>query len=303
MVDEARAPFLSGQFRRQVFTPAGWKPGTGYVLDTPLDTVVGRTDGDLHRWHSLENVFNNFAADAMRELTGADIGIVNGFRFDIPLPPGEITVGDLFYFFPISPAVAVAEFTGGQLLDRLENSLNRTFDPNPYRQEGGWTLGLSGLRVQVDFREPQAISNKRVVGAEVLNRRTGQWEPLDRSQVYTVASCYGHGDPPDRICATNGARNLRFLTTDMRLVPPLVRSMPPNPKPKVQAAPENVMFPVPLLIKYLQAKGGLLKTEEYATGRWQIVGGQVPAAFRGQPFVQPVQGAGPEWLAGRRVTE
>lgn len=303
LVDEARAPFLKGPaFKRHVRVYPGWKPGTGLVLSDPIDTVVGHTDTDLERWQLFEGVGDNVIADALRELTGADIGGTNGFRYDVGIPAGQpITLADIYHWLPLGAHVAVGEMTGGQILKRFEQYLSSVLDPNPYRRGGGWVPRVSGVRFYVDLTGPHGPAGKRIVKAEVFNRKTGQWEPLQEDKVYTMASCYTPGDPLDHMCRTSGVRNIRFLTSDLKLVPPLVDHQPPNPQPKVKVAPDNVMSMAELLRKYIETKGGWVRAAEHSDPRWIIVKGQVPVSDLAPNVVQPLQGAGPDWLAAKRV--
>jgi len=99
-----------------------------------LDTVVGFTDTLLLRHHVLEDTLNNFLADAILAVTdnvadvrgvpgwenGVDISMANGFRFgNAVLPGGEITLRDLYTWFPIAPAVNIADFSGQSIEGRI----------------------------------------------------------------------------------------------------------------------------------------------------------------------------------------
>ncbi len=301
LVAKARAPFLRGPaFTPHVRTYAGWKPGTGLRLTQPLDTVLGRTDVTLARHEVVAGVGDAIISDALREATGADIAGTNGFRFDSPVPAGQqITLDDVFHWVPLAAHVAVAELTGGQILDRFEHFLSNVLDPNPYRRGGGWLPRLSGVRFHVDLRRPYGPSDGRIVRAQILDR-AGGWQPLVEDRVYTMASCYGPGDPLDRMCRTDGVRNLRFLTEDGRLVAPLADHMPPNPQRKVQVAPDDVMSLPELVRRSIVARGGVRKAE-HSEPTWIVVGGRWPRSRRLPGAVQPLSGSGPDWLAAPRV--
>lgn len=116
-MDEARKPFLGGPaFKKHVRVYPGWPQGKGLVLADPIETVVGYTDTDLERWQLFEGVGDNFLADALWELTGADIAGTNRFRFDVGIPAGKpITLADIFHWVPLGAHVAVGEMTGGQI--------------------------------------------------------------------------------------------------------------------------------------------------------------------------------------------
>ena len=294
MVDAVRAPFLCGPaFTPHTFIPAGFAPGNGLKLKTQpddcLDTVVGTTPKTIARNNVLEVFGNNFFSDAILAAApyDADIGMTNGYRFDTPIAPGPITVGDLYHFFPISPILAIGDFTGGAIQHRIEGNLNSVFDPHAYRQAGGWSLAYAGLTMTVDLTgaEPASIPRGRTSNIMIRDRATGMMEPLNRGKVYSMISCYANGDPLDMLCNTPGAQNLRFLLADGSTMP-ATASIP---------AGTNVMFPVPAIINYLKANGGVVP--DAPMGRITAVNNFVPESlFAEDPLVQATQGAGPAWL-------
>ncbi len=92
------------------------------------------------------------------------------------------------------------------------------FDPNPFRQRGGWFLGFTNnmhfdIRLSDDF--PRSISDgKRIARVTVDGAR------MDDSKIYTLASCYPHGNPIDEVCRTAGATNLRFIPANQETTGP-----------------------------------------------------------------------------------
>lgn len=337
LVDAAEAPFTGDNMVRHTFMPGGFclpgglPPGTtiedkcgditmkGLQLTDSLDMIVGYTDVLLHRSNVLEDVWNNFIADAVRDVTNAvspvDISMTNGFRFGIDiLSPteggsGEILLRDLYSHFPIGPAVAVAEFSGLTIEKDLEGVLGAVFDRNPYLQRGGWYLGLSNMTQKIDLdNRPFSTSGGRIVETMIGG------VPLDSSKRYTFASCFPHGDAVDRICRTNGGTNHQFYElTDIddynsaiNLVAPLntegLITLPPAfPVVKIkQTAPDAFLHPVHALRRYLDSNGTINATD-YAIGRIQTVDSTAsgnpaspgPVSAVDSTLIQPIQGAGP----------
>ena len=294
MVDAVRAPFLCGpQFKPHTFQPAGFAPGNGLKLQTQpndcLDTVVGTTTQTLARNNVLEVYANNFFSDAVLAAAPniADIGMTNGYRFDTPIAPGPITVADLYHFFPISPILGIGDFSGGAIKSRIEENLSSVFDPHPYRQKGGWTLAFAGATLTVDLTgvEPSSVARSRTSSIMMRDHVTGAMAPLNKGKVYTLISCYANGDPLDNLCQTSGAQHLRFLLADGTTMP-ATQNIP---------AGTNIMFPVPAIINYLKANGGVVPT--VTMGRVTAVNGVIPQSlFAGNPLIQATQGAGPAWL-------
>jgi sulfur-oxidizing protein SoxB len=382
-VDDFRKTFVSGpDFKCHTFGTNAFPFGKGHTVCEPMDTVVGYTDVTIQRFDVLEDISNNVMVDAFldlaqnvdaldsrdRELTDANtLSTTNGFRFDIVIfgkddklvggkrATGAITLEDLYDYYPIGAATALAEYTGGRLKLHWEGILNNVFDPNPYRQRGGWFLGFThnmhfDVRLNDDF--PLSISaGKRITRVTIddgtdardpgctgtpcsgANWDLGNPRKVDDSEIYTLASCYPHGNPVDEVCRTAGATNLRFIqgvqeTCDMTVaatfngpagtvirncqldvtndenfmvVPPVndeniwdpVRFANGGPL-FLKVAPDNFVHPVDALRRYLASHDVTLA--DHGLGRVNAVDGVPESEFGGPGIVQPTQGAGPAWL-------
>ena len=124
----------------------------GHYLTEDLDTLVGSTDTLLLRHHVLEDTLNNWLADAIRVETdklvaadgsdpwsGVDISMSNGFRFgNAVLPDTDITLRDLYTWFPVGPAVNVAEFAGQAI--EVEPGGNPVCGIQPQSLSATWRL-------------------------------------------------------------------------------------------------------------------------------------------------------------------
>lgn len=333
IVAEIEEPFIAGadgEVMRHSFLPGAFcTPGCGtpgergHQLVDDLDTIVGSTDTLLLRHHVLEDTLNNYLADAIRDVTneivmnanvngwsGVDISMANGFRFgNAVLPDSPITLRDLYTWFPISPAINIADFSGASLEKGLEEVLTAVFDRNPFNQRGGWYLGLSNVSQAIDLKHrPFSSSGGRIVSTMIGGA------PLDPSKRYVFASCYPHGDAVDKVCRTGGGANHLYFelanpddySSAVTLVPP---ASPPAAAPVKRFAPFKFMHPVHALRRHLDAIGTITEAE-YGVGRVQTVdstkqtGGSYPEIAPPVPepdptLVQPPQGAGPMFFSGR----
>jgi len=359
MVDDALSTFLdklpggapNPNFQCHTFGTNGFAFGKGHTVCDSFDKVIGHTNVTIQRWNVLEDTSNNVMVDAFLDLA-KNIGAVdskgnplsdantlsttNGFRFDIVIPgsddgfSGDITVGDLYDYYPIGAAIALAEFTGGRLKQHWEGVLNNVFDPNPYRQRGGWFLGFThnmhlDVRLSDDF--PRTISEgKRIAKITVNNAK------MDESKTYTLASCYPHGNPIDEVCRTSGATNVRYIVgtqetggvTDLFGNRQLDMSKPENfstAGPVVteaqlpvfdpartpqfrQVVPFNFVHPVDAAKRYLSTTmvGHTVNLAEDGPGRVTAHDPVPVSQHGGAVIVQPTQGAGPAWLKRETVT-
>jgi len=356
LVDWIEDPFLDGgnvPVKRHTVMPAGYctapnavpNPAAGGAPTPPddcgdttkhglqltesLDTVVGHTDTLLLRHHVLEDTLNNFIADAIRSVTdaavagnsfgwtGVDISMANGFRFGNAVLPGhDITLRDLYTWFPIAPAVNVADFSGQSIQKSLDTVLGAVFDRNPFMQRGGWYIGLSGMTQTLDLRNRPFSSS----GGRIVQTKVGP-APLNPGKRYVFASCYGMGNPLDEVCRTSGGANFQFFdladgddySSAINLVDPQPLNLPVIMGPVVhQLAPDNYLHPVHALRRYLDSIGGEVTAADFGPGRVVTVDSNTtgnPAEDASlqinQPdntpdptFVQPPYGAGPTFYSG-----
>lgn len=358
MVAEASAPFLdlhpanpSGKEKCVMYGPGGFPYGKGHKLCTSLDEVVGYTEVTLERRDVIGDYMNNFIGDAALHagkqvgLTDDNaFGITNGFRYDIPIlgkgtpldglprngktADGAITVGELYNYIPIVPAASLMDYTGGLLRGRYEAFLEGIFDPHPFRHQGGWWMGFSSnMHFVLDLESAPNSVPLSTRGGRILEMKVGA-ENINASKVYTVISCYPHGESADRQCRTSGGNNLRFFCgtfiednntpSDIGICDPVYDPaihgpvVKPGRAPTVrQVAPDNYLSPVQMLREYLKIVPDHTITEaQFGPQRKSTDAvpfsdcgqeGSVDSDCDGVPDqhfdeVQPVFGAGPSWL-------
>ena len=324
-----------GEVQTHIFMPGAFcNPGCGapgeqrgHYLTEDLDSIVGYTDTLLLRHQVLEDTLNNWLADAIREVAddvvfasgtdpwdGVDISMSNGFRFgNAVLPDSDITLRDLYTWFPVGPAVNVAEFSGQAIEASLEEILAAVFNRNPFLQRGGWYLGLANMEQSVDLKNrPFSSSSGRIV-----ETRIGP-DPLDTSKRYVFASCYAHGDAIDRVCRTGGGSEHRFFeladatdyTSDISIVDPVNIPFPPT-GPVKRVAPYRYVHPVHLLRRHLDGIE-TVRGDDYGVGRVTTVDSSAvgnpeedkdlqinqPDNTPDPTLVQPAFGAGPKFFSG-----
>ncbi|HWP65146.1 MAG TPA: 5'-nucleotidase C-terminal domain-containing protein [Candidatus Limnocylindria bacterium] len=301
LVAGARAPFLASDVHLSVPNPL-----VVQLLDRPIDTVIGHTDGPLDRRQALESAFNNAFADLLRGRAATQVAITPGFRFDAVVPSpgtllegeavamGAITVEDAYRFFPVVYSLATGEITGARLREILEEALADVYshdqrrrclwrgDPTkplrrgcerpfldavpdqPFRQRGGWMLGLSGIGVTLDLTQPD--------GARILTLHlTDSGTQIDAQTTLTVAGCVRPLDAADQLCSYPGVMNVRPLT---------------NPTTGRAWTPVDVLVDV------------LALGPAPAATRRALVDVSESAAWPVTPFVQPLTGPG----EGRRLS-
>ncbi len=178
--------------------------GINAEFEELLHTVVAYTDHILtvndpdtgeRAVRSKETNLGDLCADAYRELFGADIAFVNGGGVRANINEGEITFENIINVHPFGNMACLVEVTGQQILDALEMGSRNCPDEN-----GGF-LQVAGLTYEIHTdMEPNVIVGDdkmwqgpagipyRVQNVRVMNRETGEYEPLDLTKTYTLAS-------------------------------------------------------------------------------------------------------------------
>ncbi len=149
-------------------------------LDNELNVAIGKTVGGLDSRRNVvrtgEAAIGNLIADAMRDVTGADIAIMNGggIRADKEYAAGsEITRKDILSELPFGNVTVMVEVSGKQLREALENGVSKIEDG------GGRFAHVSGMKIEVDATKP--------AGSRVVSAMLGD-KPLDDAASYKLAT-------------------------------------------------------------------------------------------------------------------
>jgi len=143
---------------------------------------------------NAETNLGDFCADAYREITGADIGFINGGGIRNDIDTGDITFNEILGVFPFGNKTCISEVTGQQIVDMLEYGL--IF----YPEENGSFQHVSGITFDFDPQIKHSVmldenqefvsieGVRRVSDVKVLNQKTGMYEPIALDRRYTLAS-------------------------------------------------------------------------------------------------------------------
>ena len=183
-------------------------------VDDELNKVIGYTEDKMttnneygRMVRNQETALANFCTDATYyyfDSKGYDIDVAlmngGGIRTDLD---GEITAKVLQKLYPWGNVLCLVNMTGQQLLDGLEFGSKAAtvaaYDEKGAVGEGGGFLTATGLRYKVNVTVPNTTQSDengiwtagptgeyRVHDVEVLNRKTGEYEPLDLKKNYVV---------------------------------------------------------------------------------------------------------------------
>ncbi|MDP2053858.1 MAG: bifunctional metallophosphatase/5'-nucleotidase [Acidobacteriota bacterium] len=151
-----------------------------------LSEVVGHTETALNRNTFLEATMDNLLLQAIAEAASTRMAFSNGWRYGAPIPPGPVTVNDLWNIVPPNPPVSVVELTGRELWEMMEENLEHTLAADPYRQMGGYVKRCFGVNIYIKVENPfgSRIQQLFVNG-----------DAIDADRPYTVAFITSQGVP------------------------------------------------------------------------------------------------------------
>ena len=152
------------------------------------NNIVGSTKNTLNRYNTLNSSMDNFLLAAVKHAGNTEIAFSNGWRYAAPIAPGDITEMDLYNIIPMNPPISTVELTGKEIVDMLEENLERTFSTNPLEQMGGYVKRCVGLRVNFRIENPKNYRIQEVYYAD---------KHLEPDTYYKVSFVTTQGVPPN----------------------------------------------------------------------------------------------------------
>lgn len=140
--------------------------------------VVGRTENILHRYSTFSSSMDDLLLRAISKAAGVEIAFSNGWRYGAPIDKGDITLWDLYNMVPMNPVISLVDLTGQEIIDMLEENLERTFSTNPMQQMGGYCKRYLGLIIQFHIENPYGYRIEEIYY---------KGEHLNKEKVYKVA--------------------------------------------------------------------------------------------------------------------
>ena len=151
-----------------------------------LSTVVGKTDTLLCRDRSAESTMDNFLLHAISKETGRKLCFSHGWRYGAPIPPGNITLEDLYNIVPMNPVIQNVDLKGYEIVEMLENFIEHTYSRNPYGQIGGYLPRAVGIRAYIKIENPHHYR---------IQKLYVEGEPLEADKTYRASFITEQGVP------------------------------------------------------------------------------------------------------------
>jgi 5'-nucleotidase/UDP-sugar diphosphatase len=145
-------------------------------LSVELGRVVGLFDGSRENVRSRPTTLGRLVTQAMREMTGADVGLTSAGGLRDSLREGPLQLRDLLQVLPFGNRVVTIEMSGSALQDYLQKATLKTPGSGAYLQQTGASYRL----------EAGTLHELRVGGKPI--------DPLGRYRVVMPSFVAGGGD-------------------------------------------------------------------------------------------------------------
>jgi sulfur-oxidizing protein SoxB len=155
--------------------------GVRKPYQTKLNEKLGVAGDLLYRRGNFNGTFDQIICDAQRKVGDAQIALSPGFRWGTTVLPGQaITMEHVMDQTGTTyPETYVREMSGSEIKDILEDVLDNLFNEDPYFQQGGDMVRVSGMNYACD---PTARMGQRVSAMTLDNGK-----PIEASKSYKVA--------------------------------------------------------------------------------------------------------------------
>lgn len=150
------------------------------------EKIVGKTELLLHRYNTIASTMDDLLLSAIKSLGSFDLAFSNGWRYGIPIDIGNITKWDLYNIVPMNPEISEVEMTGEEIIQMLEENLERTFCEDAMKQMGGYVKRCSGLNIKMRIENPKGYRIQQIFIKE---------EPVIKEQTYKVVFVTAQGVP------------------------------------------------------------------------------------------------------------
>ena len=216
LVNAARAPFLAdadhdGKLDKPIVLP---NTAIALTLTQPINAIAGHVAAPLDRRNALESSFNDAWSAALRGEAGTELSLTPGFRFDAVAAPGalyedghvasgDLTVEDVYRYFPVPYSIATATVSGARLQEVVESNLTAVFSRDAFSQHGGWADGWAGVALSINLAANDAVR------VQAMSRPDGS--AIAPTDSLSIAGCQRPMDATDVLCSYTGFTNVAPL--------------------------------------------------------------------------------------------
>ncbi len=185
-----------------------------------LDEELAVTESLLYRRGNFNGSFDEVTCAALRQVGDAQIALSPGFRWGTSVLPGKmITMEDVLAQTAMTyPETYVRNMTGETLKLILEDVADNSFNPDPFFQQGGDMVRVSGFSYTIDPHQG--------FGSRISDMRLDSGELIEASKEYSVSGWATVGEvspgPPVWDVVADYLRNVETVRVDSINEPKLI---------------------------------------------------------------------------------
>ncbi len=185
-----------------------------------LGEELAWTDSLLFRRGNFNGTFDEVICNALQKMGDAQIALSPGFRWGTSILPGQaITMQDVLNQTATTyPETYVREMSGETLKLILEDVADNSFNPDPFYQQGGDMVRLTGMSYTI---EPEGT-----FGTRISDMRLESGELIDANRNYSVAGWATVGEvspgPPVWEVVADYLRQEQTIRVDNLALPKIV---------------------------------------------------------------------------------
>lgn len=148
------------------------------ALNAPIELEVVATapyvlDGERADVRTGETNLGNMIAEALLDVSGADVALTNGGGIRTSIDAGEVTKGEVLTVLPFGNTVRVIELSGADITAAIENGIT------DYPEAKGAFPHIAGMMVEFDATKEAGSRVTKITIAGL---------PLVPTQTYTMAT-------------------------------------------------------------------------------------------------------------------
>ncbi|MFB5763309.1 5'-nucleotidase C-terminal domain-containing protein [Paenibacillus medicaginis] len=143
------------------------------ILEEKVANSAVNLNGERENVRAGETNLGDLVADAIRDVSGADVALTNGGGIRTSIPAGDVTKGQVISVLPFGNQVVTLEVTGADIKAALENGVSAYPEPS-----GGFPQ-VSGMTFKIDT---SAAAGSRVTSLMIDGK------PYDPAATYTLAT-------------------------------------------------------------------------------------------------------------------
>ncbi|WP_160032364.1 5'-nucleotidase C-terminal domain-containing protein [Paenibacillus sp. An7] len=221
------------------------------ILDEVVANISTDLEGSREKVRTGETNLGDLIADALRDVSGADVALTNGGGIRASIEKGEVTKGEVITVLPFGNQIVTLNVKGEDLIAALENGVKSYPEASGgFPQISGFTFKIdpskeAGSRVHSVMVGGKAIDPNAVYSLATNDFTSIGGDEYDMFKKYSQAGMYGSLD--EALITHLQKLGKGTVTTDGRIsegtVPVIAPPAEEKPAPVVPVTPEKPAKP------------------------------------------------------------